>query len=399
MRLKFLLSHIDERKVTEGTELLSVSKSKGVVPRSAISDEGGRAESISHYKTCQPGDIVINRMSAYQGALGLARLRGAVSPDYMVLRPNDEVEPRFMTYLLKSHWMVSTMSSLVKGIGSVESGKVRTPRLNWSDLKQVDVQIPAPGEQRRIADHLDAELQQIEALSRAQEALASALTRRTNAEIISWATTGNTERLTSPSADVPWIEKIPEHWDVRPFYWAGKEVKRPNPFAPNPTILSLSYGNLIEKKNTNQGLNPANYDSYQHIEPGDIVFRFTDLQNDKKSLRSAIAVRGGLITSAYMAYQPIRIQPEFLGYLMRAYDLLGVFYGMGSGLRQSLRFSEIRTMPVLVPPLEEQRRIVEHLQRKQMALKEGKSRALSAVALLTERKVALISSLVIAGGK
>lgn len=375
-------------------ELLSVYRDHGVIPKSSRDDNHNvESEDLSSYQLVEPGDLVMNKMKAWQGSIAISEYRGIVSPAYFVFKVSKNVYPKYIHYLMRSAPLIAAYNRISKGV------RVGQWDLEPQEFRKLPILVPPLDEQRRIADHLDLEMERIERLSSAQRGLMSALEKRAEAEIISWATGGNSEGDFNYLESVPWIKKIPQHWEVRPLFWAGNEVKRPNPLSPNPTILSLSYGDLIRKKITNKGLNPENYDSYQLINPGDIVFRFTDLQNDKKSLRSAVAGMGGLITSAYMAFKPERVSSEFLGHLMRAYDLLGVFYGMGSGLRQSLRFTEIRTLPIIVPPLEEQRRIADHLQRGKAVLREEKSRALSVLTLLAERKSALVASAVLGGGR
>ncbi len=67
-RLRFLLDVTDVRAGEEGGELLSVSIHHGVVPRSTMTDDEPRADRLDKYKRVLPGDIVINRMRAFQGA-------------------------------------------------------------------------------------------------------------------------------------------------------------------------------------------------------------------------------------------------------------------------------------------------------------------------------------------
>ena len=59
--------------------------------------------------------------------------------------------------------------------------------------------------------------------------------------------------------------------------------------------------------------------------------RLTDLQNDKRSLRSAIVEELGIITSAYLAVDISNGNPRYFHYLFRAYDSIKVFYSMGGG--------------------------------------------------------------------
>jgi type I restriction enzyme S subunit len=106
-------------------------------------------------------------MRAFQGALGVASEPGLVSPDYAVLRVSAGHDPRFLAYTLRSLWGVSQMASRLRGIGGLgEGGTVRTPRVNVSDVGQIDARLPSRSEQSAVADFLDREHQRIGALRR-----------------------------------------------------------------------------------------------------------------------------------------------------------------------------------------------------------------------------------------
>ena len=160
INFRWLTEEVDKRNSTELTyPLMSVSQTKGVIPRSELMGNEGRAESLDNYKVCLPGQIVINRMSASSGALGLAKQGGLVSPDYAVLAPTKLIDPKYLEYLMHSKWFVGEMVARLKGIGAGgESASVRTPRINISDLRDVSVQLPPIEEQRRIADYLDEQV-------------------------------------------------------------------------------------------------------------------------------------------------------------------------------------------------------------------------------------------------
>ncbi|MGW7660516.1 restriction endonuclease subunit S [Streptomyces sp. NPDC054756] len=147
---------IDQRAGSDQPPLLAVSIHYGVVPRSTLTDDLPRAEDLSNYKLCEEGDIVLNRMRAFQGAIGVSPMRGLVSPDYMVLRPNPTIEARYLHHLFRSDWFVGEMSARLRGIGGTDNGAVRTPRINSDDLGDIRVTLPPLEEQRRIADFLNA---------------------------------------------------------------------------------------------------------------------------------------------------------------------------------------------------------------------------------------------------
>ncbi len=156
-----------------------------------------------------------------------------------------------------------------------------------------------------------------------------------------------------------WLPIIPSHWEWRYLSQTADEqlIKNDNEDRP---ILSLSYGNIIQKKNVSSGLIPSNYDGYQVIFPGNIILRLTDLQNDHTSLRTGLVKQEGIITSAYTCLKPTE-NADFLHYLLHAYDIRKVFYGMGGGVRQSITYKDIRNIRCPLPPMEEQKIIVKYL--------------------------------------
>ena len=165
---------------------------------------------------------------------------------------------------------------------------------------------------------------------------------------------------------VEWIGQIPEKWNVKPLYCFFNERKNKNLNGKETNLLSLSYGKIIRKNiNTAEGLLPESFNTYNIIEAGDIVFRLTDLQNDKRSLRTGLAKEHGIITSAYVTVKPIKnLINSFFHYLLHSYDVTKVFYNMGNGVRQGLTFDELKKLLLLIPPLPEQQAIADYLDYK-----------------------------------
>ena len=165
---------------------------------------------------------------------------------------------------------------------------------------------------------------------------------------------------------IPWIGEVPEGWGIHPLYSYFAERKNKNSMLQEQNLLSLSYGKIIRKDiNTNGGLLPANFTTYNIVQPNDIVIRPTDLQNDKKSLRTGLVTEKGIITSAYISLQPIaNIYIKYFHYLLHSYDINKVFYNMGNGVRQGLNYSEFSKLMLLCPGKEEQHRIADFLDSK-----------------------------------
>lgn len=154
--LKFLVTECDDRLGdAEPPDLLAVSIHLGVVPRAWMTDKLPRADELTAYKVCRRDDVVVNRMRAFQGGVGVASQVGIVSPDYTVLRLGPELDPRFLHHLMRSPWFVGEMTRRLRGIGSAEQGNVRTPRVNFGDLGLIKIPVPPMPTQRDLVRGLD----------------------------------------------------------------------------------------------------------------------------------------------------------------------------------------------------------------------------------------------------
>lgn len=159
---------------------------------------------------------------------------------------------------------------------------------------------------------------------------------------------------------VEWYPAIPQEWEWRYLFQIAHEQTIKKPVDEMYPVMTLSYGEIKRKKNTEAGLVPSNYDSYQMLYKGNIVLRLIDLQNDHTSLRTGLVKETGIITSAYTCIMPTE-NPAYIQYLLHSYDTKKVFYGYGGGVRQSIGFKDIRHLRVPVPPREEQDQIVRYL--------------------------------------
>lgn len=197
---------------------------------------------------------------------------------------------------------------------------------------------------------------------------------------------------------IAWITEIPNSWRVEPLLAVASERYQSNEGMIEDNLLSLSYGRIVNKDiESNDGLLPESFETYQIVEPDDIVFRLTDLQNDKRSLRTAIVRDRGIITSAYLAVCPSKIVPQYLHYALRAYDQQKVFYSMGGGLRQSMKYSDIKRLPLAVPPSNEQRTIADFLDHETAKIDALIAEQVQLIALLKEKRQAVISHAVTKG--
>ena len=198
---------------------------------------------------------------------------------------------------------------------------------------------------------------------------------------------------------IEWIGDIPDDWKLRKLLSLFKEHKDRNKNLKEQNLLSLSYGKIKRKDiNNNDGLLPASFETYNIVENGNIVFRLTDLQNDKRSLRTGIVTQRGIITSAYVTIRPkIRLDSRFFHYLYHMYDICKVFYGMGDGVRQGMGFEDLKNIPTLIPPLKTQQKIADYLDKKCGEIDATIAKQKESIEKLKAYKQSLISETVTKG--
>ena len=196
-----------------------------------------------------------------------------------------------------------------------------------------------------------------------------------------------------------WLDQIPEHWQETDLRMLFSDNKVKNLGLVEKNLLSLSYGKLKRKDIDNAtGLVPASFEGYQIIEEGYIVLRFTDLQNDKKSLRVGYVNEKGIITSAYIGLAPkTDLDSKYYYYLLHYLDKFKYYYNLGGGVRQSLSYKDFGRETVLVPTETEQTTIANFLDYKTEKINRFITKKKQLIELLNEQKAAIINQAVTKG--
>lgn len=289
----------------------------------------------------------------------------------------------------------SIQASSTKAHLFVESPGITRFGLDQDAIGDIAICVPPLEEREDLVKSLNNEINRIDALIIKKVRFIDLLKEKRQSLIIESVTKGQNPNIPFIESGIEWIGTIPKHWEIKPFFALLSELNRKNLGLIESNILSLSYGRVVKKPdNRNMGLVPESYETYQIVEPGDVVFRFTDLQNDKRSLRSAEVTERGIITSAYMAVRPHSIQSTYFAWLMRSYDLCKVFYGLGGGIRQSLKFEDVKRLPIVVPPIEEQINISKFIGRQLNLIDTLIEKTQRSIDLLKERRIALITAAV-----
>jgi len=132
-------------------ELLSVYRDYGVIIKSERDDNHNKAGAdLSNYKLVEPGYLVVNKMKAWQGSLGVSEYRGIVSPAYITCKTNKRIiERSYLHHLLRCRNYINEYNRLSYGV------RVDQWDMRYDDFKYVPVLLPPIAEQQAIAAYLD----------------------------------------------------------------------------------------------------------------------------------------------------------------------------------------------------------------------------------------------------
>lgn len=368
--------------------LLSLSYGR-IVRKDINTNQGLLPESFETYQIVEAGDVVfrLTDLQNDQRSLrsALCGERGIITSAYTAVAI-DGATPDFFSYLMRAYDVQKVFYSMGGGLRQ---------SLKYEDLRRMPVLLPSTPEQEAIVAFLDRETERIDHLIEKKVRFIEILREKRLALVAHTALRGLHTDTPTKSVSAGWIGTIPSSWNEKPLFSVARERRVSNTGMRENNLLSLSYGRIVRKDiNKSEGLLPNSFETYQIVEPGDVVFRLTDLQNDQRSLRSALVVERGIITSAYIAIIPEGISPPFFSYLMRAYDVWKVFYSMGGGLRQSLKYDDLRRLPILIPSEEEQGHIVSFLDRETARIDSLVAKTVRSIELLKEHRSALITAAV-----
>ena len=349
-----------------------------------------------HFKTierssCTENDVIIAKIGANYGMAGeLPKLdkKSVVSGNSLKITLDNKI-------ILNSVF-VKLLES-VKRLGGY-NGIVNIsaqPALSLVTLNNLRLPLPPKEEQTLIASFLDEKTAQIDEAISQKEKLIKLLKERKQIVINDAVTKGLDKAVEFVDSGVEWIGEIPKGWEVFPGLRVFSENKRKNTGMIDDRVLSLSYGRIIRKpKEKLVGLVPESFETYQIVKAGDIIIRCTDLQNDKVSLRTALAKDDGIITSAYLNLNVKDGNSEYLHYLLHVLDITKAIYKLGSGLRQNLSFVDFKRLDIVLPPKNEQLQIVQHIKTQTTKIDKAIELQQNYIAKLKEYKASLIDSVV-----
>jgi type I restriction enzyme S subunit len=206
-----LFTKINERDHPD-EQMLSVTITKGVIPQQALLADSSKKDSSnldkSAYKLARPGDIVYDKMRAWQGAVGVSNYYGIISPAYVVQRPRNGADARFLHYLLRTPVFAKEAERWSYGITS-DMWSLRAEH-----FKMIYTCLPTLTEQSAIVPFLDYMDRRIRRYIGAKQKLVKLMEEQKQAIIHRAVTRGLDPNVRLMPSGVEWLGDVPEHWHL-----------------------------------------------------------------------------------------------------------------------------------------------------------------------------------------
>ncbi|WP_051929352.1 restriction endonuclease subunit S [Flavobacterium sp. 83] len=210
MRTKLLFDLITEpAPVGNSEELLSVYTALGVKPRKELEARGNKASSTDNYWRVKKGDVIVNKLLAWMGAIGISEYDGVTSPAYDILRPKENVNPYFYNFLFRNPIASREFKRHSRGIMDMRL------RLYFTRFGDIKLPLPPIEEQDKIVKFLKFKLTKIDRFIGKKKKLIKLLNEQKAVTINQAVTKGLDSTVKMKPSGIEWLGNIPENWDIR----------------------------------------------------------------------------------------------------------------------------------------------------------------------------------------
>ena len=338
--------------------VLSLYRDFGVVPKDSRDDNHNVTSlDTSNYKVVDIGDLVINKMKAWQGSMAVSDYRGIVSPAYHVCSiTSNKVNKRYLHHLLRNPAYLPEYVRLSTGM------RIGQWDLGFDNFKNIPFLIPPLDEQAKIADYLDNGCTYLDSILDKTHSSIEEYKKLKQAVITQAVTKGVRGKREMKDSGVEWIGAYPSNWKIIKIKWLLHERKdRSVTGLEEPLSMSQKKG-LIPTKDMDSIPNMASsFIGAKLVYKDDLVF------NKLKAHLGVFSVSkyNGLVSPDYAVYYstgPANL--NFLELLFKTPQYINEFKkkssGVGAGLTR-LYTGDLYSIYCALPPLVEQEEIADYL--------------------------------------
>lgn len=389
LKMKYAFKERSEKN-HPNEEPLCATQSRGVIPQSLYE---GRVVVVNKgfegLKLVKVGDFVIS-LRSFQGGIEYAYYQGIISAAYTVLQPKESDMAPYFKYMFKSHDYIQLLQTCVTGIREGQN-------INYPLLAKKAVPIPPMEEQHAIVSYLDTKCSKLDTFISNKEKEITLLQEMKQRVITDAVTRGLNPNVKFKPTNIPWLPEIPEHWEEKRLSTQFTGDVQVNKDFTVKHAFKFNYGELVPKNEVGA---PEEYRDvyvrYSLIKEGDVLINGLNLNYDFVSQRVACAPADGIITSAYVVCRPRKnVNYNYYTLLFKAMDSMKLFHGMGSGIRLTLSFKELKKQLLPVPPIEEQHAIVSYITERTAKIDSLIEKLNKEIECIKEYKQRLISDVVI----
>jgi type I restriction enzyme S subunit len=329
------------------------------------------------------GTVVLSR-TASVGFSGVMPVPMATSQDFWNWVSGPDLLPEYLNYQFKS---------IAPELRSLNMGSTHQT-IYQKDAAGIEILVPPLETQRAVAEYLDRETAQIDTLIAEQERLIELLRERRGAVVDNVIAAGLRRDVEMNDSGVSWIGRVPAHWRVRPLWSMYRRVKDVD--HPEEQMLSVfrDYGVVAKDSRDNINQTAENRSIYQLVHPGWLV------SNRMKAWQGSVGISSlrGIVSGHYICFEPSHSQDHgYLNWLFRSARYAAGYRLISRGVRigqAEIDNDSYRVLPVLVPPLDEQREISAYLSEQTLKIDSLISEAEWFIELAQERRSVLITAAV-----
>ncbi|EAJ5118776.1 restriction endonuclease subunit S [Campylobacter upsaliensis] len=364
--------------------ILSLVKDVGVIPYEEKGNVGNKAkDDLQGYKIARVNDLVLNKMNAVIGSLGVSKYDGLVSPIYLVLyieNPNYLIA--YYSYLFQTKSIQKFLRKFAYGIMEIRES------IDYLEFKKMFLPTPPLQEQKEIAEFLDKKCEKIQNYINKKQKLITLLQEKKQALINKVVTKGLNPNIEFKNSEIAYLGLIPHHWEVK----------------------KLKYLATLRNQKSNDsdfkvGLENIESQTGKYISTNEVVFEDSGIYFYKNDIlfgklrpylaKVFLADREGVCVSEFLVLTPKKQCGNFLKFLMLSPLFISVVDGSTYGSKMPRASWEfIGNLKIPLPPLHEQKEIAAFLDSKVAQIDSVIEKTKKQIELVKEYKNTLINEAV-----
>lgn len=362
----------------------SIEKNSGKIIKTRTVEEA-KVDSDNHrfYK----GQILYSKIRPLLNKVTIAPYDGLCSADMYPISTIENTE--YVMYYMLSEAFLSSVKNIV-------ADRVKMPKINQDELKNTDFVIPPFSEQQVIVDYLKDKTLKIEQYVSARERERELLDSLKQSEIANVVTKGLNSNVLMKDSGIPWIGMIPEHWEVKRLRHFIKFVSVKGHGEKPLLSVTREQGVIernVESKEENHNFIPDDLSGYKLVRKGQFVI------NKMKSWQGSYGVSDyeGIVSPAYYVCDLTFPCKKFFSMAIRSKAYIPFFTQYSKGIRVDqwdLSPIGLKSIPFIVPPIEEQKAIVDYIEAKLSKIDSCMADLQTEIDYLKEFKQRLISDVV-----